>query len=166
MSARLGERLRGMLCSVGALFRAPYSGADAESRPVLRGNMRRAIVIKTPDDMFAEAVFILRDDYDPASPRGTAASGEERCRGTRSARAPAAPVYGTSADGGVCAWRFRRGADAVDIRSVVAYCSAAAEHLCAACGYVIMNICKNKKIPVSRRNIQCSLSLTQARPMP
>ena len=63
MSARLGERLRGMLCSVGALFRAPYSGADAESRPVLRGNMRRAIVIKTPDDMFAEAVFILRDDY-------------------------------------------------------------------------------------------------------
>ena len=70
MSARLGERLRGMLCSVGALFRAPYSGADAESRPVLRGNMRRAIVIKTPDDMFAEAVFILRDDYDPGISRG------------------------------------------------------------------------------------------------
>ena len=62
MSARLGERLRGMLCSVGALFRAPYSGADAESR--------RAIVIKTPDDMFAEAVFILRDDYDPGISRG------------------------------------------------------------------------------------------------
>ena len=38
MSARLAARLRGMLCSVGALFRAPYSGADAESRPVLRGN--------------------------------------------------------------------------------------------------------------------------------
>ena len=70
MSARLGERLRGMLCSVGALFRAPYSGADAESRPVLRGNMRRAIVIKTPDDMFAEAVFILRDDYDTGVSRG------------------------------------------------------------------------------------------------
>lgn len=70
MSARLGERLRGMLCGVGALFRAPYSGADAESRPVLRGNMRRAIVIKTPDDMFAEAVFILRDDYDPGISRG------------------------------------------------------------------------------------------------
>lgn len=70
MSARLGERLHGMLCSVGALFRAPYSGADAESRPVLRGNMRRAIVIKTPDDMFAEAVFILRDDYDPGISRG------------------------------------------------------------------------------------------------
>ena len=70
MSARLGERLRGMLCSVGALFRAPYSGADAESRPVLRGNMRRAIVIKTPDDMFAEAVFILRDDYVPGISRG------------------------------------------------------------------------------------------------
>ena len=69
MSARLGERLRGTLGSVGALFRAPYSGADAESRPVLRGNMRRAIVIKTPDDMFAEAVFILRDDTRSARSR-------------------------------------------------------------------------------------------------
>ena len=70
MSARLGERLRGMLHSVGALFRMPYTGAAAESRPVLRGNMRRAIVVKTPDDMFAEAVFILRDDYDPGVSRG------------------------------------------------------------------------------------------------
>ena len=116
MSARLGERLRGMLCSVGALFRAPYSGADAESRPVLRGNMRRAIVIKTPDDMFAEAVFI--------------------CRWTRTACAPAAPVHGTSADGGVCTGRFRRGADAVDIRSVVAYCSAP-QNTCARLGAML-----------------------------
>ena len=93
MSARLGERLRGMLCGVGALFRAPYSGADAESRPVLRGNMRRAIVIKTPDDMFAEAVFILRDDYDPgiccvrrrALPRDTR-SARSRRAGTRDFR--------------------------------------------------------------------------------
>ena len=119
MSARLAARLRGMLCSVGALFRAPYSGADAESRPVLRGNMRRAIVIKTPDDMFAEAV-----------------SGDERCRGTRAARAPAAPVHGTSADGGVCTGRFRRGADAVDIRSVVAYCSAP-QNTCARLGAML-----------------------------
>ena len=66
MSARLGERLRGM----GTLFRMPYSGAATESRPVLRGNMRRAIVVKTPDDMFSEAVFILRDDYDPGVSRG------------------------------------------------------------------------------------------------
>ncbi len=70
MSARLGERLRGMLRGVGALFRVPYSGTTAESRPVLRGNMRRAIVVKTPDDMFAEAVFILRDDYDTGVSRG------------------------------------------------------------------------------------------------
>ena len=54
MSARLGERLRGMLCGVGALFRVPYSGAAAESRPVLHGNMRRAIVVKTPDDLFSD----------------------------------------------------------------------------------------------------------------
>ena len=70
MSARLGERLRGMLRSVGSLFRMPYMGTAPESRPVLRGNMRRAIVVKTPDDMFSEAVFILRDDYDPGVSRG------------------------------------------------------------------------------------------------
>ena len=70
MSARLGERLRGMLCRVWSLFRAQYTGTAAESRPVLRGNMRRAIVVRTPDDMFAEAVFILRDDYDPGVSRG------------------------------------------------------------------------------------------------
>ena len=70
MSARLSEHLRGMLRSMGTLFRMPYSGAAAENRPVLRGNMRRAIVVKTPDDMIAEAVFILRDDYDPGVSRG------------------------------------------------------------------------------------------------
>ena len=70
MSARLGERLRGMLHSVGTLFHMPYTGTVAESRPVLRGNMRRAIVVRTPDDMFSEAVFILRDDYDPGVSRG------------------------------------------------------------------------------------------------
>ena len=137
MSARLAARLRGMLCSVGALFRAPYSGADAESRPVLRGNMRRAIVIKTPDDMFAEAVFILRDDYDPGISRG------ELLRQAKSA----AEGHGTSADGGVCTGRFRRSVDAVAMRSSVA-------HLCEAGSYDIMN--KSKKIPVSRRNTQCS----------
>ena len=31
--------------------------------PVLRGNMHRAIVLKAPDDTFAQAVFILKDDF-------------------------------------------------------------------------------------------------------
>ncbi len=31
--------------------------------PVIRGNMHRAIVLKAPDDTFAEAVFILREGF-------------------------------------------------------------------------------------------------------
>ena len=30
--------------------------------PRLRGRLRRAVVVPTPDSMFSEAVFILRDD--------------------------------------------------------------------------------------------------------
>ena len=93
MSARLGERLRGMLCSVGALFRAPYSGADAESRPVLRGNMRRAIVIKTPDDMFAEACSSCATIMIPASAAGNCCVRRRALpRDTRSARSRRAGI--------------------------------------------------------------------------
>jgi len=31
--------------------------------PVVRGNMRRIIVVQPPDPMFSEAMFVLRDDY-------------------------------------------------------------------------------------------------------
>ena len=31
--------------------------------PVVRGNMRRIIVVQPPDPMFTQAMFILRDDY-------------------------------------------------------------------------------------------------------
>lgn len=34
-----------------------------EPLPVIRGNMRRVIVIQPADPMFSEAMFILRDDY-------------------------------------------------------------------------------------------------------
>lgn len=47
------ERLHALLRSRPAPRRAP---------PRLRGKMRRAIVVPTPDEMFSEAVFILRDD--------------------------------------------------------------------------------------------------------
>ena len=36
--------------------------ARRETLPVLRGNMRRALVVKPDDPMFAEALFVLRDD--------------------------------------------------------------------------------------------------------
>jgi len=47
------ERLRTLLRARPAPRRAP---------PRLRGKMRRAVVVPTPDEMFSEAVFILRDD--------------------------------------------------------------------------------------------------------
>ena len=34
-----------------------------ETLPVIRGNMRRIIVVEPPDPIFSEAMFILRDDY-------------------------------------------------------------------------------------------------------
>lgn len=34
-----------------------------EGLPVVRGNMRRMIVVRPRDPMFTEALFILRDDY-------------------------------------------------------------------------------------------------------
>ena len=34
-----------------------------EKLPVVRGNMRRVIVVQPPDPMFTQAMFILRDDY-------------------------------------------------------------------------------------------------------
>ncbi len=34
-----------------------------ERLPVVRGNMRRVIVVQPPDPIFTQAMFILRDDY-------------------------------------------------------------------------------------------------------
>lgn len=34
-----------------------------EPLPVVRGNMRRVLVLRPPGDMFQEAVFVIRDDY-------------------------------------------------------------------------------------------------------
>ena len=47
------ERLRTLLLARPAHRIAP---------PRLRGKLRRAVVVPTPDEMFSEAVFILRDD--------------------------------------------------------------------------------------------------------
>ena len=43
--------------------RAYAAPAVRTQPPVVRGCMRRMLVIKPPGDLFTEAVFILRDDY-------------------------------------------------------------------------------------------------------
>ncbi len=47
------------------LLRAFFKAAEDrdEPAPVVRGSMHRAIVLKAPDDTFAEAVFILKDSF-------------------------------------------------------------------------------------------------------
>ena len=37
--------------------------AREHETPLLRGNMHRAIILRTPDETFSEAVFILRDNF-------------------------------------------------------------------------------------------------------
>lgn len=37
--------------------------ADEKTVPLLRGTMHRAIIIKTPDENFSEALFILNDSF-------------------------------------------------------------------------------------------------------
>lgn len=44
-------------------FLAPWHSRYQEPLPVVRGNMRRVLVLKPPGAIFQEAVFILRDDY-------------------------------------------------------------------------------------------------------
>ena len=60
MSLRPPSPLRDFLGRVRGLFtvRAPARSMQ----PRLRGKLRRAVVVPTPDKMFSEAVFILRDD--------------------------------------------------------------------------------------------------------
>ena len=65
MIYRLRHRVRDLLAalrfSLSARRRERLS--RRETLPVVRGNMRRVIVVKPPDPMFSEAMFILRDDY-------------------------------------------------------------------------------------------------------
>lgn len=43
--------------------RGRRGGREELSVPVLRGNMRSVLVVPAPTPIFAQAVFILRDDY-------------------------------------------------------------------------------------------------------
>ena len=60
MSYRLRSGLRQALLPLrGLLFReTPQPSAP----PVLRGKLRRAVVVPSPDAHFTEAIFLLRDD--------------------------------------------------------------------------------------------------------
>ena len=58
---RAEELLSALRFSLSARRRERLS--RREMLPVVRGNMRRVIVVEPPDPMFSEAKFILRDDY-------------------------------------------------------------------------------------------------------
>ena len=60
MSVRPRSPLRSLAGRVRGLFvsRTPCRTVP----PRLRGKLRRAVVVPTPDPMFSEAVFILRDE--------------------------------------------------------------------------------------------------------
>ena len=60
MSVRPPSPLRSLVGRVRRLFvaRTPCRTVP----PRLRGKLRRAVVVPTPDPMFSEAVFILRDE--------------------------------------------------------------------------------------------------------
>jgi len=50
---------------IGDMFCSWFRTAEEKEAqpPVLRGNMHRAIVLRSPDDTFSEAVFILKDSF-------------------------------------------------------------------------------------------------------
>lgn len=58
---RVDDLLLALRFSLGSRKREAL--ARRETLPVVRGNMRRVIVVEPPDPMFSEAMFILRDDY-------------------------------------------------------------------------------------------------------
>ena len=66
MIYRLRHRARDLLSARRFSLSARRQGRAfrrRETLPVIRGNMRRIIVVEPPDPMFSEAMFILRDDY-------------------------------------------------------------------------------------------------------
>ena len=73
-----------------------------ETLPVVRGNMRRVIVVEPPDPMFSEAMFILRDDYfqTPGLSRQEllqqAQIAARDCVGTAAPREPRRPIFPTA----------------------------------------------------------------------
>lgn len=59
MMTRLRDALSGLRFSLRGLFER----RGGEPLPVIRGGMRRVLVLRPCGSIFQEAVFILRDDY-------------------------------------------------------------------------------------------------------
>ena len=63
------------------LFRRAYPKLERQPAPVIRGNMRQAVVVPAPDSLFTEAVFILKD----SALRDSTVSGAELLRQAKEA---------------------------------------------------------------------------------
>ena len=63
-----------MMERIRARFFPKYGKSSAAEFPriPLRGNAHHVIVVKAPNDIFTEAIFLLRDDCTPASPAASA----------------------------------------------------------------------------------------------
>ena len=97
---RAEELLSSLRFSLSARRRQRLS--HRETLPVVRGNMRRVIVVEPPDPMFSEAMFILRDDYfqTPGLSRQEllrqAQNAAQDFVGTAAPREPGRPIFPTA----------------------------------------------------------------------
>ena len=105
MIYRLRHRARDLLSALRFSLSARRHGRAfrrRETLPVIRGNMRRIIVVEPPDPMFSEAMFILRDDYfqTPGLSRQEllqqAKNAARDCVGTAAPREPRRPIFPTA----------------------------------------------------------------------
>ena len=62
MRGLLRSRLAGLWRRVGALLSVLLFQRPDTAPPALRGKMRRAVVVPSPDPRFSEAVFLLSED--------------------------------------------------------------------------------------------------------
>ena len=63
MRGAILDGLAGILYATGRLTRRLlFAPADQSAAPALRGRMRTAVVIPAPDERFAQAIFVLRDE--------------------------------------------------------------------------------------------------------
>lgn len=96
MMTRLRDRFLALYDFVLSLL-PPRRPRYQDPLPVVRGNMRRVLVLKPPGPIFQEAVFILRDDYfqTPGLSRKEllreARAAAERCLAENAPSAPRTP---------------------------------------------------------------------------
>ncbi len=62
MKGLLRSRLAELLRRTGALLGLLFFQRPETAPPALRGRMRRAVVVPSPDPRFSEAVFLLREE--------------------------------------------------------------------------------------------------------